>query len=328
MIGIGHVVETLTLARILIERGGAAVIWVSEETPVSIMGQFPLQVGAIENFGIPRLRRLAAEIHERGIQGVVTNFRSITNEQVDVLKKEELRVLCIDEWGNRHLNCNAVVNTSPVEEYHCYSSDNPDFRLYGGVAYLSLSGEFQKVHCLERYHKGPICSIAVSMGGVDRTGATIRLVEALLMTGSNYILHIVIGPGFAHRQKLESMLAAVPAGRFEVHENLSSLADLFFQCDVAFTAGGNTLAELACAGTPALVVSEDLHEEKQGKAFESRGFGQWIGRGTSISQEQICHALVVFDDPEIRNQQCKTGKALVDGKGALRILDAASRMYR
>jgi spore coat polysaccharide biosynthesis predicted glycosyltransferase SpsG len=164
------------------------------------------------------------------------------------------------------------------------------------------------------------------MGGVDRTGATIRLVAALLDVRLDMALHVVIGSGFAHRRELAAMGEASRTNRMTEHEHLSSLSNLLCQCDVGFTAGGNTLAELACVGTPALVAFEDPHERAQGEAFERRGFGCCLGPGVSVERTQIRDAIETFDDPAVRERHCVTGKALVDGKGAQRVLDIAATM--
>ena len=327
-IGTGHVVETLSLARIILERGGEPVVWVNSDTPSSLFENALCEVEIVRDFSPGELRRVAAETHIRGIGGVVTNFRHISNEQIWILKGYGVRVLCIDELGGRRLDCDAIVNPSAVQNFHRYDWDNSRFQLYAGVAYLSLSEAFQDAHRLERVHRGRVRSVVVSMGGVDRTCATARLVEAISNGRPDVDQHVVIGSGYLHRDRLESVLAEAPAGRIVLHEKVSCLSDLFCGCDVGFTAGGNTLAELACVGTPALVASEDPHEDEQGKAFEGEGFGRWLGRCITVRDEQVQEALAALDDPNIRERQCRAGKALVDGKGRLRILEAIQKMLQ
>lgn len=327
-IGTGHVVETLNLVTEASTRGMRPVIWASAETPAKLIGQGTCPVRLAANFEDVHLREIAEGIRALGIEGVVTNFRSVRNEQVVVLKQYGLRVLCIDHWGDRQLDCEVVVNPSPLERCHRYTSGAPAFQMHAGVEFLPLHSAFRSFRSEARRHEGPVRTIVMAMGGVDRSGATVQLVEAILGVRPDVTLHVAIGSGFAHRQALQVLLARRRANRVEMHESLPSLAGLLHRGDVGFTAGGDTLAELACVGTPALVGFEDPHEKEQGEAFERWGFGVCLGAGTSLDCAQLQEALVWFDDPTVRQRHCAAGKELVDGEGASRVLDIASAMLR
>ena len=97
--------------------------------------------------------------------------------------------------------------------------------------------------------------------------------------------------------------------------------DVLLSCDVVVTAGGNTLLEAACAGTPAIVLYEDPHEREQGEALEAMGFGRCLGAGTGLDRAAIAKALELLDDPGERARLRARGRALVDGQGTARILD-------
>jgi len=325
-IGTGHVVETLAIACQASARGMRPVVWVNAETPIQLTSHVPCPVHRVPDFEDAGIRTVAGEVRALGIEGVITNLRSIQNEQVAILKECGVRVLCIDELGGKHLDCDVVVNASPVKACHQYTSNNPAFRMCAGVEFLPLAPEYEAMHAADRRHRGWLRTAVVSMGGMDRTGATIRLVTALLDVRPDVALHVVIRAGFAHRRELAAAREAIRTNHITVHENLPLLANLLCQCDVGFTAGGNTLAELACVGTPALVAFEDPHEREQGEAFERLGFGRCLGAGISVEPAQIRDAIGAFDDPAVRNQHGITGKALVDGKGTQRVLDIVSTM--
>ena len=99
------------------------------------------------------------------------------------------------------------------------------------------------------------------------------------------------------------------------------MAPLLTSCDAALTCGGNTLYELACVGTPAVVFHEEAHERETARSFERLGFGVSAGSGADADCNRILAALAPFDDPAVRQTQCDSGKRLVDGRGTARILD-------
>jgi|TARA_B100002003_G_scaffold250217_1_gene288831 spore coat polysaccharide biosynthesis predicted glycosyltransferase SpsG len=158
------------------------------------------------------------------------------------------------------------------------------------------------------------------MGGVDRSGATLNIAEHLLDWRPGIPKHIVVGANFMYRRELENFLSRANHPDFITHQDLPSLAQLLFEGDVGFTAGGNTLYELACVGTPALVLYEDPHEMEQGLEFQKKGFGICLGSGVEVTKSQIWGALAKLEKPELRAMFCRRGRSVVDGKGAERVL--------
>lgn len=320
-IGTGHVVETFSLANVAQERDILVEIWLNKETPQGLYTSASCPVRVIDNFSTENLEQIRKSLPQKQRHLVVTNFRRITNLQIAALRQDgERRIACIDELGDVKLDCDLVVNPSPVTDYHRYRSDNPRFKLVVGPQYISLAKEYQALHRHPRKFEGPIQNIVITMGGTDRSGATLKIVKSLLDWRSNVTKHVVVGSGFSHTRELGAILNQADETGFVVHRGLSSLANLLSQCDVGFTAGGNTLCEMACVGTPALILYEDPHEREQTLAFQAQGFGICLGSGLNTKKEQIWEALNTLEAPEQREAFCRTGRVLVDGRGTERIL--------
>jgi len=320
-IGTGHIKESFSLIQRAQANGIATETWINGETPRGLLEQAPCQLYVVDGFSRERLGEIGAKLRGRGARLVVTNFRRVNNDQVRVLRDCGLRVACVDDLGNRHLDCDLIINPSIVTNYHRYSSNNPDFRLHAGPAYLMLAPEYQELHGIERHFAGPVHSIVVAMGGIDRPGTTVRIVESLLDWRQDVTCHIILGAGFKFSAELQSNLSAQEDGRFYIYENLPSLASMLFAADIGFTGGGNTLYEMACVGTPALVLFDEEHEGEQGKALQDQGSARCLGHGPHVPPEQIRQALEEFDDPQRRELSAKAGRSLVDGKGVERVFD-------
>jgi spore coat polysaccharide biosynthesis predicted glycosyltransferase SpsG len=156
--------------------------------------------------------------------------------------------------------------------------------------------------------------VLVTLGGADRTEASIRLVPALRGTRST----VVIGPAFRHRAGVER--AAASAG-IDVVVTPDGLRPLLLQHRLVISAGGNTLFEAAAAGTPALVAWEDPHEEAQGLAFARRGSARVLGRGADININDTKRTVTALLSSPDLDAMSAAGPPLVDGGGAGRIAD-------
>ena len=154
--------------------------------------------------------------------------------------------------------------------------------------------------------------VLLTLGGADRTEASLRIVPALEGTRST----VVIGPGFRHAAQVRH---AASAAGIESAPAPDGLRELLVQHRIVISAGGNTLFEAAAAGTPALVAWEDPHEEAQGKSFEQRGTALVLGRGAAIEIDRLRSALAQISSK--LETMSAAGPRLIDGRGAERIAD-------
>src|SRR5438552_799644 len=114
-------------------------------------------------------------------------------------------------------------------------SSEPPSRVLRGPAYLPLFPSYRAAPKPLAERKG---DVLLSLGGADRTRATLRLLPSLRELRAT----VVIGPGFVHAREVCDM-----ASRLGIkHEDApGSLHELLAAHKTVITAGGNTLYEAA-----------------------------------------------------------------------------------
>jgi len=319
-IGTGHIMESFALVRLAQAWRIPIELWINRDAPEGLVERAPCQPHFADVFSPEQLAEAGSAMWSQGARLAVTNFRHVTNEQVHALQDSGLRVVCIDDFGNRELDCDIVINSTMIKEHHRYTSGNPKFQLYTGPAYLTLGKEFQKFHDQPRSFIGPVKNVVIAMGGSDPRAATLRMVEVISGCREDLTIHVIVGAAFKELEDLKSLLAQEKQGRFRLYQNVSNLATLLFDADVGLTAGGNILSEMACVGTPALVLYDEDHERKQGSAFQEAGAARCLGQAAQVPSGEISQAIEELDEPELRQSLAQAGKSLVDGKGAERVL--------
>jgi spore coat polysaccharide biosynthesis predicted glycosyltransferase SpsG len=321
-IGTGHLMESLYLAQIARGKGLQVSLWVSKDSPESILKRFKFPYrfySSLNHAG--ELRRISKEI-KKDIYGVIIfNQRKISNDTLTQLRTDGMKIVCIDELGNRRLNCDVLINPSLVEKYHIYPFSKYNLRIYTGPAYLPMSPNFERVHKIKRIFRDEIKAISICMGGVDKSASTLKIIDALADWSADVRKTIILGGGFRNVAAVHRKIKEFNIRNFRVCWNVKNIASVFLESDFAFTAGGDMLYELACAGTPAVVLHEDEHEKENGIAFQKRGFGFHLGKGIDSKKKDILDALKSFRDKRVRQRHCSRGRSIVDGKGNLRILN-------
>ncbi|MBW1740221.1 MAG: hypothetical protein JRJ42_03690 [Deltaproteobacteria bacterium] len=325
-IGLGHLIECLNVARYLKKHYDVSSLFIVDYDTV--------QHSDIKEIGLP-LCRLPSDIDFHadalgtlrilsrwGIQLLVTNLRDVRDNYIQALKQEGITVICIDEWGNKRLQPDVVINGSVVEDWHRYDSNSKKMACYFGPQFMIMADVFAAYHTRHKTLSGNLPNVLVSMGGADPSGATLRVMEALGHLSPKIRKTIVIGPAFQHQEALAELVVRLKGSNFNIVRTPDNIASLFFSADLAISAGGNTLYELACVGTPAIVLFEYEHERVQGETFQQLGSAVKLGRGTDVPLEVISQAIVsLLNDPGQWTAMSRRGKSIVDGRGVVRVCD-------
>ena len=99
--------------------------------------------------------------------------------------------------------------------------------------------------------------VLITTGGGDHDNIAAAVLETIQRPGCHY--HVIVGqfnPYFSRWKQLE-----LENDLIHVHHNVTDMASLMRQCDLAVTAGGTTIYELAAIGVPFLCFSYAENQE-------------------------------------------------------------------
>jgi spore coat polysaccharide biosynthesis predicted glycosyltransferase SpsG len=105
-----------------------------------------------------------------------------------------------------------------------------------------------------------------------------------------------------------------------------TLRDPMLKADLAISAGGHTLYELAATGTPAVAVETADNQAENVRAMATQGSVCAVGRADDPSVIAACEAALrrIFEDREARRAMSAAGQRVVDGRGAQRVAHAVA----
>lgn len=192
-----------------------------------------------------------------------------------------------------------------------------------------------------------VSDILVTTGGSDPYHFALKAARAL--SSAPLCLHILLGAYHPDRDELLRLSEELPF--LTLHEAVTDMAGLMAQCDLAISAAGTTLFELCAAGVPAISYTFADNQMPAAEAFAAAsaipyagdlrtdadavvssvlGFVTHMSHPTvesttlSTSSSSSCE-MTAFS---LRKQAQLAERALVDGKGALRIADALSSLLK
>ncbi len=315
-IGTGHVMRCLALAQAWMARGGA-VCWAATAMPEALTARLARE-GIFARMIDPRLDALAtsALADEAGASWIIVDGYNLDGSYERAIGH---RVLAWDDDVHTdHAACALVLNQNIHAKASMYPTVVPE-RVLAGPSFAQLRREFWPLRTWKRTHPATARRLLITMGGSDPTGVTRRLVDAIAGR-SGLDVTVVIGSAARFDPLL---LAAVERAKFRLVTDPPSMPELMAQADLALAAGGSTSWELAFMGLPSLVVTLADNQRPIAEALGSAGVAVALGWHADLDFVHVADTVsALAGDLERRNQMSALGRALVDGNGGARVLDA------
>ena len=347
-IGTGHVMRCLTLADTL-RQHGAKCVFVSREHPGNLLNyirergfevcSLPRPQGEYELTGMetPALPAheawLGTEWRTDALQtstvlgNVQADWLIVDHYALDARWEALLRPLCrrlmvIDDLADRNHECDLLLDQNLGSEKGRYIPLVGGSKgLLIGPKYALLRAEFAKLRraSLSRRVTGNIRNILVTMGGVDNANATGRVLKALdkCELPTDCRIRVAMGPSAPWLREVRSVAKNMDV-LTEISVNVSNMAELMVDCDLAIGAAGSTSWERCCLGIPSIMCV--LADNQIGIA-ESLAEA---GAATAIYNIDDSDSLVislsqVINNTELVKSMGLAGAVLVDGEGASRV---------
>ena len=328
-IGSGHVMRSLALAQAW-QKAGGEVCLAARLLPETLESRWRDE--RIETRQVAELSDDAEETaklaREIGADWVVLDGYQFGTEFQRTIKNAGMRLLVIDDDGcARHYVADLILNQNPCALQAMYPSRDPSAALLLGTRYALLRREFLPARPANRAHAARATRMLVTLGGGDHDNCTRAILEAI--GGIEKLTTIaVVGPNNPRAPELEC-LAQRSGGSIAIRRNPPDMPQLMAWADFAFSAAGTTCWELAFMGLPMLLVVLAGNQGPNAACLDGLGVARNLGWHGGLAEDKVRAAVMhTLSDPALRASMSQNGSALVDGRGAGRVVaEMRSRLF-
>lgn len=297
------------------------------ESPEMVLPQMPSQ----------RVESSEEALPQRNTAILVDSYY-VTEKYLAALKKR-ITTIYMDDIYAFSYPVDMLINYNIYGEEMGYEKDAAfaDTKLLLGTKYVPLREEFSAgagyVQSRKELPLGAANVTPAEEGGIlITTGGSdsFNLAGQLLMEAMKYDAlkekeyHVVSGSLNPHIGELQAL--AKKHENIHIHCNVTNMAELMAESEVALSAGGSTLYELCAMGVPVIAFSFAENQERLVQTFVKRGIAQYGGNyrtdGNKMIQNTIAGLETLLEDKNLRTEYRKKARTLVDGKGADRIAEA------
>lgn len=225
-------------------------------------------------------------------------------------------VVYIDDNNRLNYPKGIIVNGTLDVSNIDYSQSN-SIRYLVGNEFIPLRKDFWNVSKLKINES--INDILITLGGNDLRNLTPKILKLLNDNLPEVNKKVIIADSFNNIQEIESLKNDTIELIYS--PNSKEMIDVMTSVDLAISASGQTLYELACIGVPTIAIGIIDNQKNNIINWKSQGFieyaGCWSDNGLL---NNILDKINYLQDSNIRQNKKELGIKAVDGKGSIKIV--------
>jgi len=322
VVGGGHVMRCLTLARAL-EARGASCRFLAPPAVADLLDAF-----APDMTQIPAASTRPGDLVEaaaRASAGLVVFDHYGLHSDDHRLGAGRRPVVVIDDLADRPLGADLVVDSGPARAAGDYQGlISQSARLLLGPGYAPVRPEFAALRAgtLARRLAGPPpLRLLVSLGLGDLGGITGQVVEQVLDVTEDVAIDVVLGGAAPSLSKVSALALVYP--RVTLHIDTKAMAALTAAADFAVGGGGSSSWERCVLGLPTVLLILADNQREAARALEGAGAVLALEVGAAgfagALQEDVIRLMV---DDRLRLGMSLAASGVCDGQGAARTAEA------
>lgn len=328
--GAGHLMRCLTVAQELqkrIEHPEELCFLCAEEASAELLQSWDMSVKVLGTD--PSDPEGEIPVLEQRIQGndhvFLVDSYAVTDTYLQALHRFG-KVYLLDDMQQHAFPVEGVIN------YNLFASPEKYRKLYGeetgkylGAAYVPVRQQF--CEAAERYTLSEeVTDLLITTGGGDKDNIAGEILRELCehsLSGEHVKYHLVVGRFNPNLKELERY--ASKHREVVLHCDVRDMAGLMADCQLAVTAGGTTIYELAVLGVPFVCFSYAENQEGLTEWLGKQGIsgygGAWHRDAAATKKAIGSWCRQAFESKELRRNAWKAERTLIDGQGAARIAE-------
>lgn len=323
----GHLIRSVAVAKAFYRRGESILFLVADDCSISVIKDHGFDY-LILNSDWRDLMTDAEQtlrlLKENKPSLLFIDTYSVSKRYVEYLKPYS-KIAYLGSIRKYIGDVDFLINYSTDIDYNFYKEKyNKDTQLLLGPSYAPLREEFQNI---EHIYKNKITDVLITTGNTDPFHVIPTILKHLINgDDGNIIFHVVIGRLFNNvayfHEEYDNNDKVV------LHENVECMSILMNKCDIAITANGTTVYELAAIGLPIIsfaLVKEQVNSAKALKNLEVIDYCGEVFEDQDHCIENIKKRYMYYlNNNDELISLAKKAHDLIDGNGSQKIVDAIS----
>jgi UDP-2,4-diacetamido-2,4,6-trideoxy-beta-L-altropyranose hydrolase len=218
----------------------------------------------------------------------------------DISKK----LVVIDDLANREHCCDIILDQNIAPNYEKrYDNLTPvNSKKYLGFSYCLLREDFLIAKATVKA-RSKLRNIIIFFGGVDKYNATLKILNVLNEKLAFFeVIYVIVGQSNPFKYQVKAFCEKYDNCYYL--EQVSNMAEIFSQSDLAIGAGGATTGERIFLGLPSIVFSLADNQVEVAKHLHENNYITFLGDQTGIEKSNIIFEIDKYiNSPHLLKEQ-------------------------
>lgn len=239
------------------------------------------------------------------------------------LKADGLALMVMDDNGEcGRYDCSMILNQNIMANREMYAHRNQDAAMLLGTRFALLRREFR------RFEPFPVRSCAatarniiITLGGSDTCSMVQSILDGLDHLDGHFNVRCIMGAMSVGSSTLNA-IGSQSRHSVEVFANVRDMTPHMKWADLSINAAGSTTWEMCAMGVPMVLLV--MAENQREIAVQLNRMGCVVNAGTWCDEAVkniVSAVLSLMADPVARTAMASRARTLVDGRGALRVIN-------
>lgn len=338
LIGAGHVMRCLTLAKAL-KKQGARITFLCREYKGNLIERIVQQgfsvliLSSLKNQFIDYSQKqdsnecLNALKNSQIFDLLIVDHYQLNIHWQKSLSKYYKKLFIIDDLANRQHIGDFLLDQTVSRTIKAYEKLVPhDCQMLLGNPYMLLREEFKnkKNNALNiRLNKKKINHVLITMGGMDSHNVTFMVLKALLtlkIQRNDLRVSVLLTSQALHLPVVSKL--AEKYNWITVYIDSSNVAEIMLNADIAIGASGSTAWERCCLALPTLSIIDAENQILVDKSLDNMHACVSLGWYNNITEELIIEqCLMLMKNFTHYKKVASSANKVCDGKGVDRVVD-------
>lgn len=293
--GLGHVYQSITFAKTLMNLAEISFLTKSDETVAS-----KIKEAGFHTLRVPDDPAILNFIEKSRPDIVIIDKIDVAEFLAKQIKDRKIKLVIFTNLtdANRYADIAVTADIGSNFKNVRFRDSQTDTLYFYGPKYWIFREEFHELHRMKKVTPKNTDRIMTIFGGGDPSNLTTLVAKELLTLPDHIKIDIVLGASFANYDSLNRVLEDYKAVNraINIHKDIPYVAELMHKADLVIASPGLSAFEALYVGTPIIVIPQDLLQKQTYQGFfkvidkeEVEGLLECIANGdfTYPNQEDI-----------------------------------------
>lgn len=331
-LGMGHLNRCLIVAKhLLLSKGIKSLFIVNDDSSAKDFLQakkIDFEIIYVDpNFSPEKDAKFISQIvAERSASLILLDLleEKLTDNFLSTIKQTNKPIASIvDDSNYREVPVDLVLNGNPNQVDFKYPATKTKYLL--GPNFFIMDSQYANI-AEKKWHGTN--RILVTLGGSDHNNLLFNLLLQLKKIESIDEIIVISSKATGYSEKLLAYAKSYPI-KIRVHFDVPGIFNFWKECDLAITAGGNTLFERIASGTPGVTVCQLPRQVEIADKFMELGVNINLGFGLNLDNDNLLKNLKKFiEDKNGRTAQMAKCHSVVNGNGIVEFGNALASLIK